>query len=252
MKSTRTAFERQILESVIILKERKHNYIMNAKAEYNRCALPRLTAKLGERDLEKWREEDKREMEKEATIEEKIRTRKKAKARERATATRRMEKGQPVKKKRRIEGGDQGQPQEGERETEDTMKKSIQSTTPKKRKVNKDELDKKKAKRVKRTDMRGYITCKRWRTDKDKEPLAEVIRGADDCIQDSDKPRQHEEAEVGTTVAEEPTPMNQGQATLMQYDVDDHHHQANKQGQAEQDEQADQGHPQGEEQDDHH
>ena len=46
-------------------------YIRNNKAEYNRCALPRLTAKLGERDLDKWREEDRREMEQEATIKRK-------------------------------------------------------------------------------------------------------------------------------------------------------------------------------------
>ena len=40
LKSTRTAFERQILESVLIQKSRD-NYLMNNKAEYNRCALPR-------------------------------------------------------------------------------------------------------------------------------------------------------------------------------------------------------------------
>ena len=56
LKSTKTAFERQILESVLIQKAREQN-IMNNKSEYNRCALPRLTAKLGERDMEKWREE---------------------------------------------------------------------------------------------------------------------------------------------------------------------------------------------------
>ena len=33
LKSTRTAFERQILESVLIQKSRQHN-IMNNKAEY--------------------------------------------------------------------------------------------------------------------------------------------------------------------------------------------------------------------------
>ena len=75
LKSTRTAFERKILESVLIQKSR-HHHIMNNKAEYNRCALPRLTAKLVERELGKWREEDRREMEKEASIEEKIRIRK--------------------------------------------------------------------------------------------------------------------------------------------------------------------------------
>jgi hypothetical protein len=90
LKNTRTAFERQILESVTIQKCRGH-HIMNNKAEFNRCALPRLTAKLGERDLEKWREEDRKEMEKEATIEEKIRIRKKEKAKRRLETNRRME-----------------------------------------------------------------------------------------------------------------------------------------------------------------
>ena len=37
IKSTRSAFDRQILESVTIQKKRKH-HIMNNKAEYNRCA----------------------------------------------------------------------------------------------------------------------------------------------------------------------------------------------------------------------
>jgi hypothetical protein len=97
MKSTRSAFERQILESVLIQKERTHN-IMNNKCEYNRCALPRLTAKLGEKDLEKWRKEDRMEMELEATIEEKIRVRKKERSKRRAEMSRRMEKGQPSRK----------------------------------------------------------------------------------------------------------------------------------------------------------
>ena len=56
---------------------------MNNKAEYNRCSLPRLTAKLGERELGKWREEDRRETEKEASIEEKIRIRKKERSKRR-------------------------------------------------------------------------------------------------------------------------------------------------------------------------
>ena len=67
IKSTRSAFERQILESVEIQKAR-NQLIMNDKSEYNRCALPRLTKKLGEKELRKWREEDKMEMEKEASI----------------------------------------------------------------------------------------------------------------------------------------------------------------------------------------
>ena len=43
IKNKRTAFERQILERVTIQKCRGQ-HIMTNKAEYNRCALPRLTA----------------------------------------------------------------------------------------------------------------------------------------------------------------------------------------------------------------
>ena len=67
------------MESLEIQKARKTSYILNAKSEYNRCALPRLTAKLGEKELERWRKEDKKEMRKEASLEEKIGIRKKAK-----------------------------------------------------------------------------------------------------------------------------------------------------------------------------
>ena len=102
VKSTRSAFERQILESVEIQKAR-NQLIMNDKSEYNRCALPRLTTRLGEKELSKWREEDKKEMEREATLEEKIRLRKKEKAKRRAENNRRMEPGQSRRKKQRVE-----------------------------------------------------------------------------------------------------------------------------------------------------
>ena len=47
VKQTRTAFNRQIGESVAIQSNKDH-HLLNSKSEYNRCALPRLTAKLGE------------------------------------------------------------------------------------------------------------------------------------------------------------------------------------------------------------
>ena len=89
---------------------------MNSKAEYNRSALPRLTAKLGERDLDKWREEDRKESEKEATIEEKIRMRKKERSKKRAEAGRRMEKCQPAKKRRK-----RNETEEEDRETAEVL-----------------------------------------------------------------------------------------------------------------------------------
>ena len=51
----------------------------------------RLTTPLGERDLERWREDDRMELEREASIEEKIRIRKKEKAKRRGTTNIRME-----------------------------------------------------------------------------------------------------------------------------------------------------------------
>jgi hypothetical protein len=143
LKSTKTKFERQILESVMIQKARSHN-IMNNKAEYNRCALLRLTAKLGERDLEKWREEDRLEQAREATIEEKIRLRKKEKAKKRGDANRRMEKGQSARKRRKVsreqEGGKETQDSMATPETEERQHQRVGKTsTPKKRKVGEEE-----------------------------------------------------------------------------------------------------------------
>ena len=72
IKYTRTAFERQILESVLIQDENKKSFILNSKSEYNRCALPRLTSKLGEHAYEE-EKAAKEERRKEDELEEKIR-----------------------------------------------------------------------------------------------------------------------------------------------------------------------------------
>ena len=61
LKQARTAFNRQIGESVAIQSSKNH-HLLNSKSEYNRCALPRLTAKLGEvtlSSLEKEKREEK-------------------------------------------------------------------------------------------------------------------------------------------------------------------------------------------------
>ena len=41
LRFTRTSFNRQILESVLIQNKRDH-YVMNSRSEFNRCAIPRL------------------------------------------------------------------------------------------------------------------------------------------------------------------------------------------------------------------
>ena len=61
LKFARSAFERQVMESVLIQEEREKHHILNSKSEYNRCSLPRLTAKLGERDWKKREKEGEEE-----------------------------------------------------------------------------------------------------------------------------------------------------------------------------------------------
>ena len=83
LRFTRSSFERQILESVLIQNSRDH-HILNSRSEFNRCAIPRLVTKLGEKEMKLWREKDK-EMEKiEEKIEEEIRMLKKERNRDRA------------------------------------------------------------------------------------------------------------------------------------------------------------------------
>ena len=61
VKFTQSALERQILESVKIQEERKKHLIMNSKAEYSRCTIPRLTTKMGDKEYDENRQKEKRE-----------------------------------------------------------------------------------------------------------------------------------------------------------------------------------------------
>ena len=72
VKQARTAFNRQIGESVAI-QSNKHHHLLNSKSEYNRCALPRLSAKLGEVSLSSLEKEKKLEKEQEDELRRKIR-----------------------------------------------------------------------------------------------------------------------------------------------------------------------------------
>ena len=60
LKAHKTAFNRQISESVEIQNQKQDHHILNSKNEYNRCALPRLTAKIGEEVLKGWNRRRKR------------------------------------------------------------------------------------------------------------------------------------------------------------------------------------------------
>ena len=73
VKNTKTAFDRQILESVLIQAKKKKHHILNSRSEYNRCALPRLTAKLGDDTYDKIDKIKKDEKKAEVELERKIR-----------------------------------------------------------------------------------------------------------------------------------------------------------------------------------
>ena len=67
----RSPFERQIHESVSIQNNRDH-HLLNSKAEFNRCALPRLSLELGESSYKEQREREQEERNKEKELEAKI------------------------------------------------------------------------------------------------------------------------------------------------------------------------------------
>ena len=105
LQYTRTSFERQILESVKI-QENNNHFLLNSKSEYNRCAIPRLTTKIGETAYKRWKKEEKEDLVKEALIETKIRY-----LRKNINKVRRTEDEQPTQpfsKKRRTENGGDG------------------------------------------------------------------------------------------------------------------------------------------------
>ena len=103
MRYTRTAFQRQILESVLIQENRDH-HILNSRSEYNRCSLPRLSTKMGDKEFKQWEKEIEEESRKDEMLEDRIKemrkTRNKANGKNRGN---RPTKDQPAKKRRRMD-----------------------------------------------------------------------------------------------------------------------------------------------------
>ena len=101
----RSAFERQVMESVLIQQElHKHN-ILNSKSEYNRCALPRLTTKIGDKEFNEWRKEKLEEKQKDEELESKIRDMRRTRNKQRLVETPSM-KTMPPQKKRKTNTGE--------------------------------------------------------------------------------------------------------------------------------------------------
>ena len=103
LKACRSAFTRQISESVQIQTNKKNHLILNSRSEYNRCALPRLTAKLGDQTWDKIEKIKRQEKLEELELERKIRNMKVKNSKDRREVLGRQD--QPAPKKRRT--GDQ-------------------------------------------------------------------------------------------------------------------------------------------------
>ena len=96
LKFAKTAFERQIYESVQIQESRDH-VLLNSKSEYNRCSIPRITIKMGEKELLQDTKKREEELRQEEIVMERIRAMRKKRNRERGNY-----RGNPVRKKMRM------------------------------------------------------------------------------------------------------------------------------------------------------
>ena len=72
IKFHRSSFERQVSEAVSIQSITVGNNLLNSKAEFNRCAVPRLALKLGTRSVVEDKEKEDEVDEPEKTILEKL------------------------------------------------------------------------------------------------------------------------------------------------------------------------------------
>ena len=140
LKFTKSSFERQVLESVLIQQERVKHHLLNSRSEFNRCAVPRLSTKIGDSNFKKYEKDLEAEKEKSEELEEKIRRLRKDRNLERRNMPGQMY--QPPGKKRRLDEenhiarfekrGKPGTREEGEKRKE-VEDKEIDNMNPRKR-----------------------------------------------------------------------------------------------------------------------
>ena len=98
IKSMRSSWDRQMLESVTIQQNTNTHHILNSRSEYNRCSLPRLSTRLGDSDFKKYEKELEIAKKKEEGLEHQIRNMRKARNKLRRT---RSQKTVPPAKRRK-------------------------------------------------------------------------------------------------------------------------------------------------------
>ena len=136
VKFTRTPFERQILEAVKIPQERQDHFLLNSRSEYNRAEIPRLSAKIGERDYKRWEKEGEQELQKEGILKEKIMLLKMEKQRRDQEERKEKNKGRQPKlkekpsKRQKLDGGiykEKNYPGRARKESKESSKKKGES-----------------------------------------------------------------------------------------------------------------------------
>ena len=104
IKFHKSPFERQIHESVLIQASKPH-FLLNSKMEYNRCQIPRITIKMGEKEVKERKKDLEKEIQekelRDQEIETKIRSLKKLINRKRAP--RRPQQCEPGRKRMRMD-----------------------------------------------------------------------------------------------------------------------------------------------------
>ena len=100
---SKSSFERQIMESVIIQNERKEHYLLNSRTEYNRCSLPRLCTQVGDGEYVRIGKELEQERVEEDKLEYKIRQMRKNRNKARLHPTK---QGGPSTRRRKIDSNE--------------------------------------------------------------------------------------------------------------------------------------------------
>ena len=168
----KSAIERQISEAVAIsLEERKGTNLMNSKAEYNRCKLPRLNTQSLEDQIEEVEAEKKKKRELESQIREmkkKVKSRKKEDLYEVCTEI--LRDSEPAWKRRRKEEIEKREKEE-KRETKEEEKRKRKLKAERKKK----EFEVKNNKGRKKVPKESYgeawqkMKKKMWRKRREKE-----------------------------------------------------------------------------------
>ena len=88
------------MESVQIQKQRKGHILLNSRSEYNRCAIPKISSKLGDKEIKTYNKETFEEEKREQIVLDKIKRLRKKEAGEKRRKEGDIEIGKPAKKHR--------------------------------------------------------------------------------------------------------------------------------------------------------